>query len=290
MQFKESSLSPEEYKEIKRLLAFSKHDPPEVEDIWRIVDVVWDELDCCNTNLNWEKISEFYQHPVWILNGLFTEQHKLSRQYRMAIANWITQNKNIACILDYGGGFGTLARMIAEKNKNLIVDIYEPYPSQIAVSKVEGYSKINFISSIDRKYDCLVSTDVLEHTPDPIGLFGEMIDAVKVNGFLMIGNCFYPQVKCHLPQTFHLRYSFDQFAKLHGLKIMGSCQGSYIKIYQKIVDKKVDISKIKRLEIVSRAAFPLLELFGNKLWRWFNRFVLLLKPPIRSIRALIRKN
>lgn len=85
------------------------------------MDLVWEDLGCDNKHLNWEKISKFYSHPVWLLNGLFIEQHTVSMKHRHAISDWIIA-KNFKKILDYGGGFGTLARLIAQKNS--IEDIY----------------------------------------------------------------------------------------------------------------------------------------------------------------------
>ncbi|MFV9931191.1 MAG: hypothetical protein AB8V03_05580 [Francisella endosymbiont of Hyalomma asiaticum] len=62
-----------------------------------------------NKHFDWDKISKF----VWLLNGLFIEQHEESMRY--SISNWIVQSK-FKNILDYRLGFGTLARLIAQKN------------------------------------------------------------------------------------------------------------------------------------------------------------------------------
>jgi 2-polyprenyl-6-hydroxyphenyl methylase/3-demethylubiquinone-9 3-methyltransferase len=231
-----------------------------LEKIWETMDLVWQKLGCDNRNLNWDKIGQFYIHPVWILNGLFIEQHALSMQHRNAISDWIANNPSISKILDYGGGFGTLARLIADKNPSLLVDIYEPHPSDYSKQKMSDYPQIQFISNIKKKYDVLVSTDVLEHVPDPLKTFEEMILSVKNNGYLVIANNFFPIIKCHLPQTFHLRYTFNVFVKLMGLVIVGPLEKSHATIFRKNSNKPVNWRVVRLLEKVSKGLFPLIEL------------------------------
>jgi len=188
---------------IESMLSQYPNNPPQVADMWQMMDNVRDKIGCDNKALDWDTVNEFYSHPVWLLNGLFIEQHELSMQHRDAISDWIV-NKKFKNVLDFGGGFGTLARLIAGKDPTISVDIYEPHPSEYALLRAAEYSNIHFINAIDRKYDCLVSTDVLEHVPDPLQLFSEMIENVKIDGYIIIANNFYPVIKCHLPSTFHL--------------------------------------------------------------------------------------
>lgn len=190
--------------EISRLLESIDHNKDDLEAIWQLMDMVWDEYGCDNKKLNWGNIDKFYSHPVWLLNGLFIEQHALSMQHRDAISDWIADKSSISKILDYGGGFGTLARLIADNNPSLLVNIYEQYPSDYSKQKISDYPQIQFIDNIKKKYDVLVSTDVLEHVTDPLKTFEEMILSVKNDGCLIIANNFFPVMKCHLPQTFHL--------------------------------------------------------------------------------------
>lgn len=259
MKLNKKYLSEKDQKTIEFILSQIPHDPPHLEDIWQLMDNVWDDIGCNNEVLDWDRINEFYAHPIWLLNGLFIEQHELSMQHRNAISDWIVE-RNFNNVLDYGGGFGTLARLIAKKDSNISVDIYEPYPSEYAQLRAKDYSNIQFISSIDQKYDCLVSTDVLEHVPNPLQLFSEMIGNVKSNGFLVIANNFSPVIKCHLPSTFYLRYTFRIFAHNMGLRRIGPCKGSHATIYQKKKDVTIDWQKIKRYEQISRMGHPFLNM------------------------------
>jgi 2-polyprenyl-3-methyl-5-hydroxy-6-metoxy-1,4-benzoquinol methylase len=161
--------------------------------------------------------------------------------------------------MDYGGGFGTLARIIADQVNEVMVNIYEPHPSKMAQKLAQGYPNLHFTKAINKEYDCLLSIDVLEHCPDPLAVLSEMINAVRLNGFLIIANNFYPVIKCHLPCTFHLRYTFNLFTRAMGLRCIGACRESHAKIYQKVTDEKINWSKIRKLELLSKAFFPFLE-------------------------------
>lgn len=77
----------------------------------------------------------------------------------------------------------------------------------------------------------LVSTDVLEHVPDPLKLLAEMVDAVRPSGHLIFANEFFPVILCHLSWTFHLRYSFDSLCQALGLQVLGPCEGSHATTY-----------------------------------------------------------
>jgi 2-polyprenyl-3-methyl-5-hydroxy-6-metoxy-1,4-benzoquinol methylase len=245
---------------ISNILTSKNNQLLELEELWQFMDDVWDDFGCSNQEIDEKKISLFYNHPIWLLNGLFIEQHQVSMQHRYAIANWIEgQKRQISSVLDYGGGYGTLARLIAKKDQNTTIDIYEPHPSKIAVEKTKDHTNVKFIDSFNQQYDCLVSTDVLEHVPDPLALFAQMIAQVRTGGYLIIANCFYPVIKCHLPMTFHLRFTFNQFASMMGLQEVGDCMGSHATIYIKLKEEPLQWWRIRRFEVFSKAIFPLLD-------------------------------
>ena len=246
--------------EISRLIGSIDHNKDDLENIWQLMDMVWNEYGCNNKTLNWTNIDKFYSHPVWLLNGLFVEQHTFSMQHRNAISDWISDNPSISKILDYGGGFGTLARLIADKKPSLSVDIYEPHPFDYSKQKIStNYPQIEFISNIKDKYDVLVSTDVLEHVSDPLKTFEKMILSVKSSGYLIIANNFFPAIKCHLPQTFHLRYTFNVFAIFMNLVIIGPLEGSHATIFTKMSDKPVNWHIVRLIEKISKGIFPVIK-------------------------------
>jgi 2-polyprenyl-6-hydroxyphenyl methylase/3-demethylubiquinone-9 3-methyltransferase len=254
-------LNQEESDEIRRLIDLSNCNSIEHDDLCKILDFVWDEIGCDNQNINWENIQKFYNHSVWLLNGFFAEKDEQSMQHRNSISDWIIVHKNeIKSVLDYGGGFGTLARLILQKDNNLMVDIYEPHPHRIAILKSEAYKNLHFIDSLNRKYDCLVCTDVLEHVVDPLSLLAQMIESVNINGYLIIANHFAPTIKCHLPVTFHFLHTFDRFAQLMGLSVLGSCRGSHATVYKKTIEKSLNWEIIRGFEKISKRLYPFLKL------------------------------
>ncbi len=268
-----TALEREQIQQLLRRIPPHIHD--ELEQIWYLMDIVWDEFGCDNKKLNWDNIDKFYRHPVWLLNGLFVEHHELSMQHREAISEWVTERGEVSKILDYGGGAGTLAVALARKKACLQVDIYEPHPMEYAIRRVSSYSNVRFVNHIpELSYDALVSTDVLEHVPDPLKVFGEMITAVKRGGYLIIANNFYPVIKCHLPRTFHLRYTFNLFARLMGLVVVGPLHGSHATVFRKVS---------------CRSAAPLLVRSFEMLSMQFFWLASLIKPVVRPLRNCIGK-
>ena len=269
----DKNLTQTEKEEIENLLKREKRGLDDLEQMWYLMDLIWDDFGCDNKNLEWDKIGKFYSHPVWLLNGLFIEQHDVSMGHRHAISDWIVKN-NFENIVDYGGGFGTLARLVAQKDKNIKMNIYEPHPSEFGLKRVAEFENINIIGKLESNYDCLMSTDVLEHVPDPLKDFAEMIKSVRLNGSLVIANAFYPMIKCHLPQDFHFRYSFNTFAKMMGLEVVGILEGSHATIFKKVEEIEPNWSKIRFYEKLSKIVFPIIET---------------LRPILRPIKRMIRK-
>ena len=269
----DKNLTQTEKAEIEKLLKREKQGLDDLEQMWYLMDLIWDDCGCDNKKLNWKNIGRFYSHPVWLLNGLFIEQHDVSMGHRHAISDWIVIN-NLKNIVDYGGGFGTLARLVAKKDESINVNIYEPHPSEFGLKRASEFKNINIIGELSEGYDCLMSTDVLEHVPDPLNDFSKMIKSVKVGGHLVIANCFEPVVKCHLPQDFHFRYSFNMFAKIMGLEVVGILEGSHATILKKVEEVEPNWKKIRLYEKFSKVAFPIIEV---------------LKPILRPIKRMIRK-
>ncbi len=255
INLEDQNLTSTERTEIEKLILKSvDNNKQDLEQMWNLMDLLWDEYGCDNKQLNWDNIGKFYSHPVWLLNGLFIEQHDESMGHRHAISDWIIKNK-FQKNVDYGGGFGTLVRLLAKKNGNIDIDIYEPHPSNFGIKRASEFKNIKIIKELNHDYDCLVCTDVLEHVSDPLLSFAEMIDSVKISGYLVIANCFYPVIKCHLPQTFHLRYTFNIFARVMGLKVIGKLEGSHATIYLKSKEKSQNWGLIRFLEKISKMCF-----------------------------------
>lgn len=188
---------------------------PTLEQLWTLVDEPWKQLNC-DPNVMDERIGAYYSDPVWLLNGLFIEQHAPSLENRRRFTEWVVAQapKRVA---DYGGGFGSLARMIGDACPDAAVEVIEPHPHPLAIARAERTMNVRYRPALDQDYDILIATDVFEHVPDPLSLAAETAARLKPGGRYLIANCFYPVVLCHLPQTFHFRYSWGNAMQAMGL-------------------------------------------------------------------------
>ncbi|MEM6838162.1 MAG: methyltransferase domain-containing protein [Cyanobacteria bacterium P01_C01_bin.120] len=281
-------ISNGERSELDRLLEYVPGTELGLHQLWQLMDKVWDELGCDNRYPDPKKLKQYYYHPIWLLNGLFIENHALSLASRQAIISWICSHSNIESVLDFGGGFGTLGRMLAQQSPNIQVEIYEPHPHKFALQKSISYKNLAFTSNTTKVYHCIVCTDVLEHVDDPIKLLSDMVSKLSTNGYLLIANHFYPSIKCHLPSTFHLRHTFKELAELMGLQYESKLHEDYIQIFQKVEAPSLNWDHLRTAETHSRRWFWLYE-SRSQIVRWAYRVKKLIHNPRASLLKLQSK-
>ena len=268
IELEKYDLSKSERESIENLLKKTGYDLS-VEKIWEMMDYVWKKFKCNQFFYSHRKYSEFYSHPIWLLNGIFIEQHSYSMEHRINLAKSI-KSKKPKRVLDFGGGFGTLAKLIAKDKHINKVEIFEPYPSKHLISSTRYVDNIAIINLFNNNYyDIVVSTDVLEHVHEPLALLLKLVKSLKKGGYIYVANCFSPVIRCHLPCTFHLRITFDLFCNLMGLKKVGTCSNNYAQIYQRKSLKIVNIFFINIVEICSKIIW-----FFIRPFRPFLRFIL----------------
>ncbi len=179
---------------------------PSLESLWGLMDLAWATTKANSDNPL--SMDDFYAHPVWLLNGFFTETHQDSIDNREQFACYIANDKPQR-VADFGGGFGAFARILAEKCPDTIIEIVEPYPTEMARILCGKFSNIRFVEKLTGEYDVITALDVLEHVIKPLELVHHFAEHVKKDGYMLMANCFFPVIKCHLPCTFYLRYKFD---------------------------------------------------------------------------------
>ena len=272
-------LSEFEYSEISKMLA-SLNGPLDLGSLWALMDQVWVEVGCASPPLRTECLEAFYRHPIWALNGIFIEHDSNSMDHRKAFAEALSAFKPQQ-VLDVGGGFGTLARLLSQESPEALISIFEPYPSQCMLNLCSYNPRINFVAQFETDaYDILVCTDVLEHVLAPLNLLVTMIAAVRVGGHLLIANCFEPVIACHLPSTFHLRYSFDDFCARLGLRKLDSVHLPYGAIYQKVGSISLQEDVLRRWEIQSQRLYPLKAWSQRWLGPWATRLAKARQEPM----------
>lgn len=245
-------------------------------EIWELMDRAWESTDAGYAETDKEALSKFYASPVWLLNGIFTEYDTESKHHRDDMANWLAE-RAFDLIFDYGGGYGSLARKIAARCPDTQVHVVEPFPRKLALALSEDFPNLRFVPTMSGNADCIIAQDVLEHISDPLDVFWQLLDHVKVGGYVITANCFYPVIKCHLPQTFHFRYTFRHIVPSLGCRYAGTIPGvRHAQIFQKS-DSKPDWYKARRQERLSKrvALFlhPVVEpgkALVRPLWRMFH--------------------
>lgn len=279
-------LTPAERSEIEQQLTQVGSDPT-LEQLWSLMDQAWVRCGCDNRNPDQDRLASFYSDPVWLLNGMFIEQHAVSMGHRQAITAAVAALAP-GWVLDFGGGFGTLARLLASALPCAEVAICEPYPPRHGIESCQQFTNIRFIPELtSQSVDVLVSTDVLEHVPDPLALLAAMVDTVRPGGHLLIANCFYPVIACHLPCTFHLRYSFDAFCQALGLEVIGPCEGSHSTIYGRTQVLQPDWPRLRAMEQRSQRLFPWREWKSRHITPWRTRAKLAVTHPLHYPRKLL---
>jgi 2-polyprenyl-6-hydroxyphenyl methylase/3-demethylubiquinone-9 3-methyltransferase len=241
------------------LSRFKLAPPPKVEALWREMDDVWHQLGLDNRKpLTTQRIADYYRHPVWILNGLFSASDGASLAHRQTIADFVSANASRR-IADYGGGFGQLAIALAKTNTESTIEIVEPFPSALGQSRIVPWSNVKMVSTLGKNYDALIVQDVLEHVEDPLGLAMELAAAVKPGGHLIFANCFFGFIQCHLPRTFHLRRTFPFVMREAGLKYLRTLPGaSHIQVFQRV--GTIDPAQVRQRERISSVIGPLFNL------------------------------
>jgi 2-polyprenyl-3-methyl-5-hydroxy-6-metoxy-1,4-benzoquinol methylase len=247
---------------------------PNVEWVWGEMDRVWQQFGLNNRiPLDRQPIGDFYKHPVWLMNGVFTALDPVSASHREAIARRLAAS-GAKFIADYGGGFGQLALAITRAVPGAKVSIIEPYPSRAGIEQLQSEPRIQFVSNISAEsYDAIVAQDVLEHVADPIRLAGELAGGVRKGGIVIFANCFYPVIHCHLPSTFHLRHTFPIVMKALGLRYVGRVDGaSHAQVFE--CTGHLDIGSARGAERISRILGPVLNLAYDsmsRVKRWGRR-------------------
>lgn len=208
------------------------------EVLLREMDAAWDQLGLDNKvplQEQGDKVGRFYGHPVWVLNGLFSEVDPVSLGHRVAIASHVATLKP-ARVADYGGGSGLLARLVSDAAEFAAVDIVEPFPSVYFLSRMVEVPQVRYVDAFEHHYDVVIAQDVLEHVDDPVGLALNLVDAVRDGGTLVFANSFWPEIKCHLPATFFLRHQFSTVMRAAGLTSRGRIPGvNHSEVYLKTV-------------------------------------------------------
>jgi 2-polyprenyl-6-hydroxyphenyl methylase/3-demethylubiquinone-9 3-methyltransferase len=246
---------------------------PSVDWIWQEMDRIWDVQGLDNRlTLQKQAISEFYSHPIWVVNGVFTATDPVSIQHRDAIALFV-RRLGVERIADYGGGFGELAKKLSAVDSKIQIDIVEPYPSKLGMQRIKHETNIRFIKEFENQYDCVIAQDVLEHVEHPLELVEKLVSSTQFGGYLIFANCFYPVIKCHLPSTFYLRHTFRWVMQGAGLEYVGQVDGvSHAQVFRRV--RNIKKTRLKFLKSIAQFVGPFVNRAREHLGRIKARWVI----------------
>jgi len=230
---------------------FERHQGyPSLQQLWQLMDEQYLAHGCDPLQMD-GRVSAFYRHPVWLLNGLFIEYDLKSLAHRQAFTAWVTQ-QTPSRVADFGGGFGGLARFIGAALPHALVEVVEPHPHPAAIALAAATPNVRFVPDLTGDYDLLIGTDVFEHVPDPIGLAASTASHLRIGGSYLIANCFKPVIACHLPQLFHLSIGWDQAMRAMGLQPLETVQ--YGRAFGRTGG--LDEEAARRVEALARRVYP----------------------------------
>ena len=256
--------------EAMRYLAALPKQKPTVRWVWQEMDRLWNEITQrpeCKADIH-KLFQAYYAHPVWLLNGVFTAVDPESIEHRKAIAKRAAAFAPTR-VVDYGGGFGELARALSSQIPEAEIEILEPFASAVGLAAVKDLPNVEFAAEFGEPCDVIIAQDVLEHVERPTELAICMAQAVKPGGYLIFANCFWPVIKCHLPQTFYLRRSFRFVMGGLGLEFVGVIPGAeHVEIFRRAMT--LDVAVCYRRDRLARtfwAPVIAMEDAGRCIWR-----------------------
>ena len=230
-----------------------------VQEIWAAMDDEWERQGASFAAAHDVAMGRFYASPVWLLNGIFTEIDSTSRVHRDAIAAFVAKRQP-SFVVDYGGGFGALARRIAAGAREARVMVVEPWPHSLALSLASAYRNLSYHANLPHDADVVVAEDVLEHVTDPLELFGRLLGSTRRGGVVIAANCFLPVIRCHYPGAFHLHFTFSCIVSRLGCRFEGCIpEADHAQVFLR-TGAKSDWRAARRLERASRMAYPVLRL------------------------------
>jgi len=229
---------------------------PNIEWVFNELDKIWLYMKLDNSiPINQQNIGAYYSHPAWLMNGIFSSVDPVSYANRVSIAKYI-HSCNAKSVADYGGGFGELALSISKQCLDTAIYIIEPFPTRISLERIKDSNKIKYASKLSpSSYDVVIAQDVLEHLDDPVFLAYEIANSLKKDGKIIFANCFFPLIQCHLPSTFHLRFTFKFVMYALGLRFIGVINGAeHALVFTR--DDSVNLPKARIFEFLSRLVGP----------------------------------
>jgi hypothetical protein len=181
------------------------------------VDKAWCEIHPDPTSE--KEITNFYIQTDAYVYELMAANHIVQTLYSYYVLCDKLKTLNVGSVLDYGAGAGTLSILFENLGYSVT---YADLPGKLFDFAKWRFAKrkinipmINLMKQkIKPEFDCIVSTEVVEHVVDPIGLIKIFQSILKKNGTLVVSeSCEYTKdFSSHLENN--KKYGGKNFIKL----------------------------------------------------------------------------
>lgn len=187
-----------------------------------------------------KRADELYYERIGEDFNRFMSEYDVTRRIGLIINKlWPVESSALDC-LEVGCGTGKISEEIIGRVKRLTVsDISEKLAKDVALRlKCEGLREdVCKMDLPDESYDLVVSSECIEHTPDPMGALMEMKRVLKRGGYLIVttpNKLWFPVLflsmllkirKFEGNETWVFPFAVRKWLKDNGLKLirMGGC-------------------------------------------------------------------
>ena len=163
------------------------------------IDLIWQVMKTTNLQTpNNSNYAALGKENLWLI------ETSLPNYNKHIVKTLSYQSKRNDEVLDFGAGVGTLAKIWAGVTGGKTPDCLEIDPEYAAILKGQGYNTYQSINEINKKYDRIYSSNVLEHIENDQQVIIDLYSLLKSGGYISI----------YVP-AFMMLYSADDSAVGH---------------------------------------------------------------------------
>ena len=135
-----------------------------------------------STNSAWQNKDQTYYAGIEELWAIESQLKNYNEDIALKIASDFEINDQV---LEFGGGIGSIASIINAK-KGIKPDCVELDPNLRTVLKQRGFSSYPSVQELNKRYDHVYLSNVLEHIEDDVDVLKQIQSVLKEDGRVVI--------------------------------------------------------------------------------------------------------